>query len=459
MTLSLDLTKFEAAAKKKVRSHDNCTVLDLDPESVGSTVYPRMIEVRPPGDDGPRQFARWDGGLNLAVNDKVLCKEFDNAVWVVEAMGGDSSGAGLVRVSDVWDSGFAAVAWAADASGNLTGSASISAANFAFIVKNTSGAAAAANALGYIDEAGEYKTTTTAQAEVAWCVVIVGGANNADIYVSRRGRGTMAYAGSAPTAGQFITTSTTAGSGQAQATMRPEICAVCLANGAGGTVSVLLLTERKYVPFASSNNTWLVSAADDSDFVTTVAVAGVSGDKVYYNAPSSGDVNTITPGATGELAKTILHNTTRTETAFIIATGADGGGNFIQVSSSADISAWVSTDAITTRSQTNTSTIGTSHFYDLEITSSEVPALATMIDVTAAFRDTGAAGERLFAHPFEASDTAKRKNTPSFLTGDVTNVRFLIPLIQSRLQLLWEASGAGTAGPSLRIQGVIIATP
>lgn len=120
MAIEIDLTQFESAANKKTRTHDNCTVLDLDPESVGSSVYPRMIEVRPGGDDGPRVLARWDGGLDLAVNDIVICKEFgQNPIWVVDAIGGDDSGAGRVRVSKVWESDFGAVALTADATGQI----------------------------------------------------------------------------------------------------------------------------------------------------------------------------------------------------------------------------------------------------------------------------------------------------------------------------------------------------
>jgi hypothetical protein len=58
-------------------------------------------------------------------------------------------------------------------------------------IKNTSGATANANDMGYINEAGEYKTTTTASDLKSWCVVVTGGLNNADITIAIAGRRTI----------------------------------------------------------------------------------------------------------------------------------------------------------------------------------------------------------------------------------------------------------------------------
>jgi hypothetical protein len=112
MALDLDFTSL----RSPIKIHDNCTVLD-----VGSGSFPRYIEVRPPGADGARITALWDGSLNLAVNDKVICHEYPGSpVWRISSMGGDDSGAGKVRVSSIWESDFGAVALEADADGNLT---------------------------------------------------------------------------------------------------------------------------------------------------------------------------------------------------------------------------------------------------------------------------------------------------------------------------------------------------
>jgi hypothetical protein len=115
MALNLDTSKLGQAAAVKITPHDNCTVLD-----VGSGTFPRYIEVRLPDDDGARQTALWDGSLNLAVNDEVLCHEYaGSAVWRVVSVGGADSGAGKVRVSEVWESDFGAVALQTNADGDI----------------------------------------------------------------------------------------------------------------------------------------------------------------------------------------------------------------------------------------------------------------------------------------------------------------------------------------------------
>jgi hypothetical protein len=113
--MELNTTKLKQAGFRKTVSHDNCVVLDI-----GSGTFPRYIEVRPPGDDGSRMTALWDGSLDLAVNDKVIADEYSgNPIWRIVSKGGNDSGAGSVRVSKVWESDFGAVALQADATGQI----------------------------------------------------------------------------------------------------------------------------------------------------------------------------------------------------------------------------------------------------------------------------------------------------------------------------------------------------
>ncbi len=113
--MELDTTKLRQAGFRKTVTHDNCIVLDI-----GTGSYPRYIEVRPPGDDGSRMTAIWDGSLDLAVNDKVKCIEYSgNAIWAISAMGGADSGVGKIRVDKVWESDFGNVALQADATGQI----------------------------------------------------------------------------------------------------------------------------------------------------------------------------------------------------------------------------------------------------------------------------------------------------------------------------------------------------
>lgn len=111
------------------------------------------------------------------------------------------------------------------------------------LIKNTSGVSASANDVGYIDVNGEYKTTTTANLQAIWCVVIQGGANNSNIYVAIEGRVTVNYTGTAPDgiSRKFLTTSTSAGNAQGLTSMRPEVFAIVPPGetGSGGQVSAL----------------------------------------------------------------------------------------------------------------------------------------------------------------------------------------------------------------------------
>ncbi|MEE8208304.1 MAG: hypothetical protein V3T88_05050, partial [Nitrosomonadaceae bacterium] len=115
MVMQLDTSKLSQAGFKKTVSHDNCIVLDI-----GTGSFPRYIEVRPPGDDGSRQTAIWDGIFDLAVNDKVIAIEYAaNPIWRVSAMGGSDSGVGKVRVNKVWSSDFGLEALLTDINGNV----------------------------------------------------------------------------------------------------------------------------------------------------------------------------------------------------------------------------------------------------------------------------------------------------------------------------------------------------
>ena len=116
MAFDFDTSKLSQVSARKVTPHDNCVVLDL-----GTGAFPRDIEVRLPDDDGARQTALWDGGLDLAINDEVLCHEYAGlSAWRVFSMGGNESGAGQVRVNKVWAEDFTSESLVTDASDNVT---------------------------------------------------------------------------------------------------------------------------------------------------------------------------------------------------------------------------------------------------------------------------------------------------------------------------------------------------
>ena len=116
MAFDFDTSELTQASARKVTPHDNCVVLDL-----GTGTFPRDIEVRLPDDDGARQTALWDGGLDLAINDEVLCHEYAGlSAWRVVSMGGNESGAGQVRVNKVWAEDFTSESLVTDTSDNVT---------------------------------------------------------------------------------------------------------------------------------------------------------------------------------------------------------------------------------------------------------------------------------------------------------------------------------------------------
>lgn len=351
------------------------------------------------------------------------------------------------------------VGWYRDANGNIRSAGGD--ISIAIKVKNTSGATRANGDIGYVNQAGEFKTTTTAtDANMvgSGCVVVSGGANNADIIVVKQGRVPINYTGTAPNAGDYLVSSASAGLAQQQTTMRPEIFAVCVGAGAAGVVEALLLVNRTTSPLSSNENILYLPATSTSDFVSTIAAAGISGDKIYFNAPSSGAVDTISPVATTELAKFVIHNTTRGEQANVIATGTDGTGNFIKISNSADISAWIATNAITARSQTNTPAISAGrYFYDMNFTATEIPQLTVGIycDIQ---NYNEVASYDMFFHPYEANSNAKRQRATS-IPPNSGGFGKNIPIINRRFCLGWQASGTGTALIVLRIREVLLATP
>jgi hypothetical protein len=327
-------------------------------------------------------------------------------------------------------------------------------------VKNTSGATANADDAGYIDSSGEYKTTTTLNLEVAWAVVVIGGANNADIYIARRGRVTVNYTGTDPAAGQFLVTSTVAGSAVVSTYMRPEVFAICTAAGSSGKVSALLLTQRKFRPFISSNNLF-AHTTTSSDFVATLNGAP-AGAVVTYNAPSSGAETSIQPGAT-ELSKMLIWNTTKSPAQSAKVIAINTGTNQITVSAAADVATWLNTETITMRSQTNTDVISTTtYFADMEITS-EIPTLTTALVPFISESDSGAAGQSFRFHPWETGAVAKRQPYSTQASGIAFQTSGVpLPIINNRYTIEYIASGAfvtQTLSLTIRCFAVVVAEP
>lgn len=323
----------------------------------------------------------------------------------------------------------------------------LSAQNFAFRVKNTSAAVATANDAGYINEDGEYKTTTTAYGDVAWCVVVKGGANNADIYVARRGRMTVALNGNC-SAGDYLYTSTTAGQAQPQAYTRPELFAVALtanAGGAGGTCSALLLCNRDFVPKTDADYLLRVNSASDSGWNGSCNGAP-AGAVVTYN-DLGGNENSMVPAATTQLGKIVLRNTTRSEDAYI--SSVNTGANQITVTNAAHVAAWQNADVITVVSTTVSG--GGIDWLDIDFSEDgTVPTLAVAVSINFAASDGGAHfSAYVLLHPYDTYAASRYQLTYNEEGG----YQISLPLFQRRIATQWNASGAGTLDAICRLEG------
>lgn len=337
---------------------------------------------------------------------------------------------------------------------NLTGLLIGPATESVFKVKNTSGATAAANETGYLSEAGEYKTTTTAALVVNWCTVVIGGANNADIYVANRGRFTVKYTGTAPSAGHYLTTSTVAGSALRSTVMDPAIFAVCLAAGSGGLVEVLLLCSSVFQPLTNANDIARPASCGLSNFTGTIN-GTPSGSTLVYTITGGTNEESIKPFSSSQIAKLVLYNTTR-GTSLLISS-VDIATNTITFTTAVP-GAWVNTDVITARSQINTLGVGSAFFYDHEFAAGNIPVLTRAIDVALGMSDSGGAGQTCGIHPYEAG-AASKLTGPTTQSTQFTNSWPAAALINNRITLVWTASGSATALVICRLRGVWVAAP
>lgn len=333
----------------------------------------------------------------------------------------------------------------------------IGARNRPLRIKNTSGGTANSGDVGYIDyvasAGGEYKTTTTEAYTGAWCAVLVGGANNADVYVTQKGRLSLNYDGSDPAAGDLLITSTTGGKIKTNgANMRPEVCAIAQAAGSGGAVDALLLTQTQYIPLTSANDVFRIASSSDSNFTGTID--SKSGATLVYTVTGGTNEDSIKPFATTNLAKIRLYNSTRGEYLLISAT--DTGTNTITFTTNVP-AGWAALDVVTARSPLNTINVGGGYYYEMEF-ASEVPFLTRSIEMGMFMSDSGGAGATGAVHPYEAGSSSKQT---SVITQSTSGINSMVntALINKKFTMLWDATGTATLSIIARLRGAYIASP
>ena len=321
--------------------------------------------------------------------------------------------------------------------------------------KNSSGGTLVGGQLGYIDEAGDFKITTTANLNATWAVVIVGGANNAQIIVCRRGRVTVILNANC-SIGDFLLTSTVAGRANVSSTMRPEIFAVALTantGGAGGTCEALLLTGTATVSLSSAFVVYRGNLSGDSDWQGTIATLP-GGAVLTYNIVG-GDERVLQSAFGTDIAKLTLYNITRGDNALILQTVI--ATNTVTLTAGVP-GTWQVGDSIDVRSQTNTNVSGTSYFFDYQITS-VIPILARSMGVEVTWTDSGGTGERLILHSFVAFANGKRMILDTVVAGGSLFGYKNIPLIDRKYTAQWTASGAATASHILVLTDAKVAVP
>ena len=332
---------------------------------------------------------------------------------------------------------------------------------------NTSGATAYAGDVGYIDDSGEYKTTTTAEDGRAQPVAVVQGAgNNSTVYVTEGpGPFTLNYIGSDPASGDYLTYSATAGKCQARSTMHPGILAQASAAGSDGRVAVRLLLRTLEIAIDYSDDiysTHITNHVSDSDFVALIdSLPG--GAAVRYDTPTSGTEDNLQPNETTHHGKLVLHNTTRGDSALISDNDTTGGTGYDgEITLTATVpGTWQAGDTITLRSQTNTSLVSNGYFIDVDLsTSSTIPALCRFVEMEMNVFDLASGGLASKVHPYEANDNSKRKSIYVLVGGGglYTSVNLaVIPLVERKFCAAWNASGASTARFRLKMSKLFVA--
>lgn len=339
----------------------------------------------------------------------------------------------------------------------------LSSDSYAFKAYNGSGATANANDVGYLVYDGTngfvYKTTTTANLEAEWCVVVNGGGNGANIYVARRGQVTVKLNANC-SIGNFLLTSTTAGEASVSTTMRPEVFAVALSansGGAGGTCTAMLLCNTRFVPASNSNDIWTCSAQSDTAWTGTINGAPSATSVTVTTV--SGALNCFKPFAAGFLSECRLWNTTRN--TFRRVTAVNTGTNVITTENTTD--AWANTDALTIQSQTTLSG-GAVIYIEFDLTPSVPATFPTTLRALAVnhfvFDSSATVSCVSSLHPYDTYAISKIQSLIN-LPGNsfFLSAYRVVPIFNNVFCAAMDATGSATASVTFRLVGYFEAAP
>jgi len=339
-----------------------------------------------------------------------------------------------------------------------------------FVVKNTSGATANANDVGYIDSAGEYKTTTTEAFGGAWCVVVTGAANGSNITVARRGKVTVRLSANC-SIGDRLVTSTTAGRARPLGYDHYNLFAVALTantSGAGGTCEALLYTGSAYIYVnndAEIHATALGAGGGVNNSTWAATISAVTSTSVTFNVPTAGTAKNLNWQG-DKLTTVLLYNITRNSYRRILS--CVESTRVITTQSSTD--SWAVNDSlvITPYNDAGTATLITgtvTNFYACEFKDTNTaPPLTRAFTATHLFNTSQ--NDRAFQyHPYEAnnisSTSGQGKLIPCYTgVSSVYQSYFpIVPLVNRRFMCRINTSTTDTVFHFSYISGVFVASP
>jgi hypothetical protein len=338
-----------------------------------------------------------------------------------------------------------------------------------FVVKNTSGATANANDVGYIDSAGEYKTTTTEAFGGAWCVVVTGAANGSNITVARRGKVTVKLNANC-SVGDRLVTSTTAGQARPLGYDHYNLFAVALtanSSNAGGTCEALLYTGSNYQYVSSDAEIHATASGGINNSTWTATISGTpTSTTVTFNAPTTGTAANLNWQG-NKLTSVLLYNITRGNYRQVLS--CNSSTRVITTESSTG-DGWASGDSLTLTpyNDANTAALITgtiTNFYGCQFKDTNViPALTRAVAVTHLWSTSQ--NDRTFQyHPYEANNitsTAGQGKIVSCYTGVTSTYHAffpIVPLLNRRFLVRINTGTGDTVNHFSYVSGIFIASP
>jgi hypothetical protein len=326
--------------------------------------------------------------------------------------------------------------------------------------RNVTAGDVSAGDVGYVSYNATYGTeflrTSTAELNgVAWGVALNEGSSGSTLFIARRGRYYLNYTGTAPTAGQFLTTSANAGLVQARTLFHPAVMAIAAEDGlSNGKVLAQLLTQsEQFNIYAPGVNILQLTGSSNTGWTGTINTG--LGSLTSTNVPistSTGSTNTWFHTST-DLAKVRLRNLTRGNTRLVTS---GSGANVTTVASTDN---WANGDSLSI-----TSVALGSAFADLDFTQqTSFPKNTRSLILNLSVSETSTTSPGIARiHPIVGSGldlTIVTQVYSGHNTSYFPQRLGIVPLNDEIMAYSVVASGVGTCGIFVRLHGYYLAVP